>query len=482
VKNNLKAVFIFYSPRFPKILVYMLQNTEYRAGPYLAWFWRTQNFSRVIARRDLVRTKAARLLTLALQLGMVVEILAGLLLIYLWQWHGVAAGLYFGLALILAYPIVWAHLVVLPLIVGREFSVKPKEQRLIKASEQIFKSHKGAKIAIAGSYGKTTMKELLVTVLGQGKKVAATPGNMNVPISHAHFAAMLSGDEDVLIIEYGEGAPGDVDRFARITHPTQGVITGVAPAHLDQYKTVEAAGEDIFSLAKYVKHEQLYVNDESLYAEAFIKKDFTAYDRFGCLGWKVEKVTISIDGVRFTLHKGKKELKLKSGLLGRHQLGPLTMAAALGHQFGLSDEQIIQGIADTKPFEHRMQPYLLAGAWVIDDTYNGNITGIRVGTELLKELPAKRKIYVTPGLVDQGGETEFVHTEMGRFIAAAEPDLVVLMKNSVTHFIQAGMSELDFDGETLIVDNPLEFYTNLEHFVAVGDLVMMQNDWTDNYA
>jgi UDP-N-acetylmuramyl pentapeptide synthase len=482
MKNNIRAIFVFYSPRFPKILVYMLQSTEYHAGPYLAWFWRTQDFSRVMTRRDLARTKAARLLTLALEAGMALEILAGLVLLYAWYWHDVAAGLYFGLALLVAYPVVWAHLVVLPLIAGREVAVRPKEKRLIAASEKIFKNHNGAKIAIAGSYGKTTMKELLVTVLSQGKTVAATPANKNVPISHAHFASTLTGNEDIVIIEYGEGGPGDVARFAATTHPTHGVITGVAPAHLDQYKTVEAAGEDIFSLAKFVEHPQLYVNDESLYAEAYIKKDFTGYDRFGCLGWKVEKPKVSIDGIRFILSKGKKELKLHSGLLGRHELGPLSLAVALAHHFGLSDDEIIRGIAATKPYEHRMQPYLLSGAWVIDDTYNGNITGIRVGTELLKELPAKRKIYVTPGLVDQGKEKEFVHTEMGRFIAAAEPDLVVLMKNSVTQFIQKGMVEMDYDGETLIVDNPLEFYNGLEHFVAAGDLIMMQNDWTDNYA
>ena len=191
---------------------------------------------------------------------------------------------------------------------------------------------------------------------------------------------------------------------------------------------------------------------------------------------------MSIDGIRFTFQKGKKNLKLHSSLLGRHQLGPLSLAAALAHEFGLSDEQITTGIAETKPFEHRMQPYLLAGAWVIDDTYNGNIEGIRVGTELLKELPAKRKIYVTPGLVGQGIETERVHIEMGELIAASKPDLVVLMKNSATGFIQKGLTKANFNGEIQIETKPLEFYTNLSEFLAAGDLVLMQNDWTDNYA
>jgi UDP-N-acetylmuramoyl-tripeptide--D-alanyl-D-alanine ligase len=129
-----------------------------------------------------------------------------------------------------------------------------------------------------------------------------------------------------------------------------------------------------------------------------------------------------------------------------------------------------------------MQPYQLSGAWIIDDTYNGNLEGIGAGTRLLKDLDAKRKLYVTPGLVDQGEQTESVHNKVGQLIAESQPDVVVLMRNSVTEYIKAGLKEGKFSGELRIEDNPLEFYTNLSHFIASGDLVVMQNDWTDNYA
>jgi len=148
----------------------------------------------------------------------------------------------------------------------------------------------------------------------------------------------------------------------------------------------------------------------------------------------------------------------------------------------MSNEQIISGVAAAKPFEHRMQAYGLSGGWVIDDTYNGNIEGIRAGTELLSDLSAKRKIYVTPGLVDQGKEKKAVHLELGRLIAGAEPDVVILMKNSVTAFIVEGLEFANFKGVTKIEENPLQFYNNLGEFIAAGDVVLMQNDWPDNYA
>jgi len=138
-------------------------------------------------------------------------------------------------------------------------------------------------------------------------------------------------------------------------------------------------------------------------------------------------------------------------------------------------------VSSIMPFEHRMQARPMNGGWLIDDTYNGNIDGMEAGLALLAKLPAKRKIYVTPGLVDQGRETESVHVRLGEAIAKAAPDLVVLMKHAVTNYIVEGLEKAKFKGETRIEDDPLDFYNNLDKFIAAGDLVMMQNDWPDQY-
>lgn len=477
----IKEFISIYLPSYPAVLVYMLQSTEYQEKPYLQWVWRTKDFTTVMNRRTLDRTRAANLLLLALRIGMILEIIAGLLLIYLGLFNSLVGGVVFGASLIIIYPLVWSHLVVVPLALGRWFISGPNDARLVAESEQIFAKHPGIKIAVAGSYGKTTMKELLLTVLSEGKKVAATPANKNVSVSHARFASKLEGDEEILVIEYGEGEPGDVGRFAKLTHPTHAVITGVAPAHLDKYKTLQAAGEDIFALADYLKGKNTYVNADSPDLQPFIKKTYETFDNNTALGWKVSNVKVSLKGTGFTIKKGKKSLQLQGGLVGRHQVGFLAFVSAFALELGLTDEQVKAGLAKTFPFEHRMQPYELSGAWVVDDTYNGNLEGIRAGTGLLKELEAKRKIYVTPGLVDQGEESERVHIEAGKLIAAAKPDLVVLMQNSVTDYIAQGLKQGKFSGDLKLESNPLEFYTNLNHFVAAGDLVVMQNDWTDNY-
>lgn len=478
----IRSLTSLYMPSYPRVLVYMVQSSEYRVKPYLSWLHRTKDFSTVMQRRTLDTTKSARLLVFGLRLGILVQLAIAVALIYLGGWHHLAGGVYFGLALIVSYPFVWAYLLVLALIIGKELVEAPAEQQAVKKSQARFKAHSAVKIAVAGSYGKTTMKELLNTVLSEGLKVAATPANKNVARSHAQFAQKLSGEEDVLIIEYGEGAPGDVARFAAVTHPTHGIITGLAPAHLDRYKTLQAAGTDIFSLATYLHGEHVYVNTDSDSVTPFLKKSYNTFNQSGALGWETSHIKVSLDGTSFHLSKDTRSLHLKSGLVGKHQVGYLSLVAALALDLGLSEQQVIDGIAKAKPFEHRMQPYQLAGAWIIDDTYNGNLEGIRAGTQLLKDLSARRKLYVTPGLVDQGEETEAVHIEVGKLIAAAKPDVVVLMKNSVTDYIEKGLKQSKFMGEVQIETKPLDFYTNLTHFVASGDVVVMQNDWTDNYA
>ncbi len=471
-----------FSPTYGATIVYMLQSTEYQPLAYLQWFWRVKNFHSVAYRRSLDKTKAARLLLAVMMVGMVVQIVAGIVCIVRGQVNRDLLLSWFGIWLVFSYPIIWAHLVVVPLVLGRLFVIGPRERRQIKASRTIFAKHPGVTIAVAGSYGKTSMKELLLTVLSEGKVVAATPANKNVASSHAIFAARLTGKEDVLIIEYGEGKPGDVDRFASTTAPDIGIITGLAPAHLDHYPNLQAAGKDIFSLADYLHGKDVYVNAESEAAKEFLQPSYVPYSESVVADWKIRNIKVDYDGTTFELHKGKRVIRLKSGLLGRHQVGPLALAAVLAMKLGLSDKQVTSGIAKTQPYEHRMQPRNVHGAWIIDDTYNGNIDGIRAGLQLLQDLPAQRKTYVTPGLVDQGVETEAVHIKMGELITRAHPDTVVLMQNSVTSYIRQGLEAGGFGGVVRIEEHPLEFYTNLEHFLARGDLVVMQNDWTDNYA
>ncbi len=464
----------FFHPKLPVYLVYMLQQVEYEPKAFLAWLKRIPQLNHIMHRQQLVWTSKAKLLVYFTYGIAALGVAKILLLLFL-------TDSYWVLVLFLLLPAAVIAVLYITVLVAWVAIEQPRRKRLIAQSELTFKHHPAVKIAIAGSYGKTSMKELLKTVLGNNKKVAATPGNKNVPISHARWAAKLDGDEDILLIEYGEAASGDIARFAQTTHPDIAIITGLAPNHLDHYGTLEAVAKDLFSLVDYLEKDQVFVNAEPQAIKPYLKASCQTYDQRQALGWQVSDTTISVEGTSFTLQKDKQIMHIKSGLLGRHQVGPLALVAGLSRQLGVPIAQIEAAMAETTPYEHRMQPKLLGGAWIIDDAYNGSLEGFRAGLALLKELPAKRKIYVTPGLVDQGEESERVHLEIGRLIANAQPDQVVLMQNSATNFIKEGMMAESYLGELIIRSDPLNFYHNLDQYIAAGDLVMLQNDWTDNY-
>lgn len=462
-----------YLPIMPHRYVYMLQTVEYRVAPFRAWLLRRPDLTRVMQRGSLIMTNKARGL-LAVGYGCYGLGIIGTGFLLLREKILLGA---IGLVLLPVFVQVGLSLTVC----AGSLTLLLTRQKILERAKQKISEHPATKIAVLGSYGKTTVKELLLTILSEAKNVKATPGNMNVPISHARWITnRVDGKEEVLIFEYGEGKPGDITRFARLTRPNYAFVTGVAPNHLDQYSSYEVLKADLASITDKVRPENIFINFQAE-AELAIEQAIV-YGQDSIDGWTIHDVEVDYQGTSFTMEKGKDQLKLTTQLLGKHQVGSLAAAAVLAMKLGLTKEQIKAGVAKTAPFEHRMQPRPLHGAWIIDDTYNGNLEGIRVGLELMKTLPAKRKVYVTPGLVDQGSESERVHQEIGRLITEAQPNKVVLMKNSVTDFITAGLNEGDYNGEVIIETDPLGFYTNLEHVVAAGDLYMLQNDWPDNYA
>lgn len=466
-------IWTLYTPRYPKTLLYMLQSSEYRVKDYFAWFHRTRDFRRVMKRRQLESTNKIKLLAVAEMVLVVTVIISSWYLAQIW--------IPLWLLPVILLPWVLAYGLIIPLALGDSLIRRPRIKKMKTEARNKLASHKATKIAIAGSFGKTTAKEVLMTVLSEKFNVAATPGNMNTPIGISRFVQTLNGNEDILLFEFGETHVGDVKELAEMVHPDLGVITGINEAHLMTFGSIENTIKTVFELQDVLGDEKVYKNKESRYVrDAIDADDPLAYGLHGVEGWAVGNSISTITGTTFTLDRHDKTIQAQTKLLGLHNIGVIALAVTIADKFGMAVQEIESGIQKTKPFEHRMHPYELSGAWVIDDTYNGNIEGVEAGLTLLGSFEAKRKIYVTPGLVEQGDKTQVIHERIGRK-AAEVADVIILMSNSVTKHIQTGISQAGYTGELEIIEDPLGFYTNLEHFVAAGDIVLMQNDWTDNY-
>lgn len=459
----------------------MLQASEYQPAEYLRWLRRVKDFSKVQHRQRLVYTPKALLL---LGLLWVFAVALSTYLALFWLMSEVGYG--FKLALLIGAALIFPYLVAYGLAVVTWLLDKivkaPLEMWVVRKARRRLAGHPAIKIAVAGSYGKTSFREILKATLSASKKVAAPPHSYNTPLGIAKFINSLEGDEEVLIFEFGENYPGDVKKLSRLVTPGIGIITGVNEAHLERFKDLERTRGTIFELADYLGNKPLYVNGEDKLASKAASKKYILYSRKGSGGWIASGIQTDLGGTRFEAKHAGQAIKVKSRLLGLHQVGPLLAAIAIASRLGLKPPEIEKGINRTQPFAHRLQPQPRpGGVTVIDDAYNGNPDGVKAAIAFLAGLKAKRKIYMTPGLVEMGARNAAVHREIGRRLAAVA-DMVILIRNSATPHIAAGLKAANFKGQLRWFDDALDAYAALDSFTRGGDVVLLQNDWSDQYA
>jgi UDP-N-acetylmuramoyl-tripeptide--D-alanyl-D-alanine ligase len=478
----------------------MLQASEYNIAEFFNWFRRVKNFGQVEERKTLVKTPKALILLI---FGWLSHTLFFILAISTpWTLNGYLSYILFLVSLFL-FPYFTLYTIALLASIIKILQ-SPIEKIITNKAKIKLQNHKALKIGIAGSYGKTTMKEILKTVLEDNKKVAATPENKNTPLGIAKFVESLEGDEEILIFEMGEYYKGDIKKLCDIVNPNMGIITGINEAHLDKFKNLDITSKTIFELADFLKQKEntkLYINGDnkiSLEKAHHYKNeniDFPKlyiYSQSGVenvtdsseSGWKVEGPETDLAGISFVLKNNKGEgIVARSGLLGIHQIGPLSVSAHIAHSLGIKLENIELGLKKTKPFVHRLSPREESGGiTIIDDSYNGSPDGVKAAIDFLAGITSKRRFYVTPGLVEMGKETERVHKNIGKQLAEARIEKVVLVRNSVTSFIEQGLKEGNFQGDIIWFESALEAFSSLPKQTINNDLLLYQNDWPDNYA
>lgn len=468
-----------YNLHYPRSLVYMLQASEYNIFDYLAWYHKTQNFSRVERRKQFVKTaKGLLLLVIA---WTILFFLIGTAIFILWTVTG-SLKYILSFLIVLFSPYLLAYGIVIPLLVIRVIIQLPIECLIISKAKQKLKTHTAVKIGIAGSFGKTTMREILKTVLSEGKKVAAPPHSYNTLLGISQFVKTLKGDEEILVFELGEYYPDDVRKLCDLVQPSMGVITGVNEAHLQKFKSLERTVKTIYELADYLGDRPVYVNGENELARKNARSGHVVYDRGRVGNWKINNPKTDLTGTSFMMTKNGTKLELKSALLGLHQIGPLAAAAEIALNLGLSFDQVKDGISKTMPFDHRLEPKTdNAGVITLDDSYNGNPDGVSAVIAFLASLKDCRRFYVTPGLVEMGLQTEDIHKQIGKQLARASIEKVILIRNSVTSYIEEGLKEEGYKGEVIWFDDALAAFAALPLLTVKGDVVLLQNDWPDQY-
>ncbi|MFC1647324.1 Mur ligase family protein, partial [Patescibacteria group bacterium] len=363
-----------------------------------------------------------------------------------------------------------------------------------RAKRKIKKSTNLKVIAIVGSYGKTTMKEIIGSVLVQDKKTLITPSSINTPIGISRLILnKLSYKTEVFIVEMGEYYPGDITKLCKIVKPDFGIITGINEAHLERMGSLVNTIKTIFEIAPFVDGDKLYLNaDDNNLARHY--KKFILGNKASWFTSNASKLSkLNVKNRKFDqekikqsfdiYEKYKKIASFQTRLIGDYVAGNIVTACLLADYFKIPILKVINAVIEVNPIPHRLEVIsnFQADIVVIDDSYNGNPAGVESAIKLLSKFTKKRKVYITPGLVETGKKTKDLHVEIGKNLSRVA-DLVILVKNSVTPFIADGLVKSGFGKENIIwFNSALSLQTGFSRYIRPGDVVMFQNDWPDNY-
>ncbi len=345
------------------------------------------------------------------------------------------------------------------------------------------------KIGITGSYAKTSVKNILTTLLSEKYKVCASPHSFNTPLGISKTILNdLSKDDQILIAEMGARYVGDIKELCDFVEPNIGVLTGIANQHLLTFKSKENLIKTKCELPDFISstngkmffngdNQELLSIAENYKKEKVISRPFEENNTIYAKDLEYTK-----NGVEFTLVHNKKQIKTEALLLGFHNISNIVLCANVCLALGLTIEEIVLGIEKLLPSPHRLAIIPSSESLiVIDDAYNGNVEGAKAALEVLASYKTK-KVVITPGLVELGVEQYVSNKELGELMAK-KADVVII--DGTTNYealyeglIAGGMSE----DKILRAGSLKQAVTILADITEPGDVVLFENDLPDNYS
>lgn len=357
----------------------------------------------------------------------------------------------------------------------------------IKDAKNIISSVPGIKvIGITGSYGKTSVKFYLNTLLREKYNVLVTPESFNTPMGVVRtIREHLKSTHEIFVCEMGARNVGDIKELCDIVHPDHGIITSVGPQHLETFGGIEHVLSTKFELADAVAGKgMLFLNGDNEYimekAGAYENKVF--YHAKPGEGYYAKDIKVTRTGTEFTVVEpnGSSET-FSMKLIGEHNIINVVGAIAVAHSLGIELSELKLPVRRIEPVPHRLQMIERGPVTIIDDAYNSNPVGSKAAVETLGMFDGV-KILVTPGMVELGDKEEEYNKLFGGY-ASENADYILLVGKKRTEPIKDGALEAGFPEEKL------ESFDTLEEAMAYAygineegrKYILLENDLPDNY-
>ena len=355
-------------------------------------------------------------------------------------------------------------------------------KKILKANPQLII------IGVTGSFGKTSFKYFLYTLLRAQYNVLMTPESYNTPMGIAKtIREQLRPTHEIFICEMGAKYTNDIKKICNFVSPTHGVITSIGNQHLETFKTQENIIKAKFSLAEAVaekgKEGMLFINgDDELICARQLHQPFTTYGINTTNMFYASDISLGSSGTTFIFHEnGHDEVSLTTKLIGKHNVQNLAGAIAVSRFFGLSYEAIQLRLRHISPPPHRLQLSKTGDCILIDDSYNSNPAGCTAALNVLQLFEGLR-IIITPGMVELGERQESLNRSFGEEIAGV-CDFVFLVGEAQTKPIYEGLLLAGFDPSKIQVESgtaeALQQATRIK--TEKERIILLENDLPDNY-
>lgn len=276
-------------------------------------------------------------------------------------------------------------------------------------------------VAVCGSNGKTTTKELLAAVLRQRFSTLASEASFNNDIGVPLTLLKLQRSHAAAVLEAGTNHPGELEPLLKMIHPEFGIITSIGREHLEFFGSLEGVAEEEGKLAERLPQTgKLLLDGDTPWSTRIAQRTHATVT---CVGWgeqnswRISRFRQDRQGITFRVVAPVEQLsgEYRLGLLGRHQALNALYAIVVAADLGLMRAEIEHGLLECKPAKMRLQLWEANGVRVLDDAYNANADSMTAALRTLQELPCKgRRVAVLGDMAELGAESERAHEEVGR--------------------------------------------------------------------
>lgn len=330
-------------------------------------------------------------------------------------------------------------------------------------------------VAVTGSSGKTTTKDIVAGVLSAKYRVYKTQGNLNSTTGVPLTLFGLTDAYEIAVIEVSMSHPGEILKNADILRPETALITNIGTCHMEFLKTRENIFKAKSEILAYLREgDTAVVNGDDDYLSQLQSGDYGVVKvGFGDCDYTAKEIIQTAQGVCFKTNVYGKEESFVFSVPGAHNVINCLMAIAVAVKYGMTAEEIRQGLKLFRPSDNRMEIVRTKGIMLINDTYNANPEAVKAALGTLCALAQARKIAVLGDMYELGNHSETLHEACGKYAGEQNIDLLLTFGVFGNNY-RKGFMQSACRGRCLVFENKKDICEYLKKNLIIGDAVLFK--------